>query len=169
MCYYLLLFLTPSPRPPFYYDAYRGLLSQGEGAEGRQVDRLAEGRPGQPTLGLGQQRIEVVIQLSLMENEGRMDGGDEEMWAGRQGPAIPLSGLMPFACSLSSPTLSILHPLSTYRIAHALLVGDFDGDICEFRRAVALQAAQTEGGGGRGGGSEDSQAQEGRRGLAEHD
>ena len=70
----------------------------------------------------------------------------------------------------SSPTLPTLHSLgTTYRVAHALLVGDFDGDACEFWRAVALQAAQTEGGGGRGGGSEDSQAQEGRRGLAEHD
>lgn len=69
----------------------------------------------------------------------------------------------------SSPTLPTLHSLSMYRIAHALLVGDFDGDACEFRRAVALQAAQTEGGGGRGGGSEDSQAQEGRCDLTEHD
>ena len=65
------------------------------------------------------------------------------------------------------PRPSILHPPHTYRIAHALLlIGDGDGDVCGFWRAVShLQAAQTEGAGGRRGGSEDSQAQEGR-GLA---
>jgi hypothetical protein len=100
---------------------------------------------------------------------------EEEMWTGRQGPAIPFSGLkapsayFPLFLMAWPPTP---HPPHTYRIAHALLVGDDDGNVFVFRRGVAhlvLQAAHTEGVNGRGGSSKDSQAQKGRRNLTEHD
>ena len=66
------------PRVPASHSgAYLGLVGQGEGAEGRRPDGVGESGPGCAALGLGQERVEVGIELGLMEKEGRGDGRDE--------------------------------------------------------------------------------------------
>lgn len=69
------------------------------------------------------------------------------MWTTGQDLAIPFIGESNALHLFPNPP-STLHAC-TYRVAHALLVEDADGDL---RGVAPLQAAQTEGVDGRGGG-----------------
>ena len=61
----------PSPRPTSHSGAYLGLIFQGEGVEGRLSNGVGESDPGRAAFGLGQQRVEVGVELGLMEKKGR--------------------------------------------------------------------------------------------------